>query len=237
MPQTLTYHVERGAYFQRLVVVKDRRTHHVSPCTAASVSFVSSTGVSSTVPAAITGEGAVLITLDQASTLAFIPGNYYFEVTANPYVYGYSSWGGIVNPPYPPTFQRVANGTLVVADPPGYSDFLVSGQSTVVSQDAQVVDIVWVAGDYVSLAFTVSGVNWAGSYISQVRTDTSPTATLMGSFVVTAVYDGANTLFTLTMSAANSALIPAGNYYWDIQQVGGLTRLRGSVRVLGQVSV
>lgn len=237
MPSTLTYHVERGAYFQRLVVVRDRRTHHVSPCTSASVSVMDAAGNSySAVSASITGEGAILLTMDQSSTLSLNAGTYYFEVQSNPYVYGYSSWGGVINPPYPPIVQRVANGILEVTTS-DYTDYLVSGQDTVLSQDAQPVDIAWVEGDYVSLAFSVSGVDWSGAYVSQVRSDRSSTSTLMGTLTVTATYDGTNTNFTLTMSAVNSALIPSGNYFWDLQQVGGVTRLRGAVKVLGQVSV
>lgn len=242
MPQTLNYHVERGAYFQRLVVVKDRRTHHVSPCTSASVSIMDATGSASAVPATITGEGAILITMDQGTTMAFTPGTYYFEVMANPYVYGYSSWGGVINPPYPPIVQRVANGTLEVTTT-DYTNFLLSqqtftnsGSSTTISQSSATLNLEWVEADPVSLAFAVAGVNWAGTYTAQVRSARSATATLMGTLTVTATFDGTNTNFTLSMSQANSALIPSGTYYWDLQQVGGVTRLGGVVKVDLQVT-
>ena len=200
------------------------------------------TGNASAIPATITGEGAILITMDQGTTMAFDPGTYYFEVQANPYVYGYSSWGGVINPPYPPIVQRVANGTLEVTTT-DYTNFLLSeqtftnsGSNSTISQGSAVLNLEWVEGDFVSLAFTVAGVDWSGTYAAQVRTARSVTATLMGTLTVVAAYDGTNTNFTLTMSQANSALIPSGTYYWDLQQVGGVTRLGGVVKVDLQVT-
>ncbi len=38
-----------------------------------------------------------------------------------------------------------------------------------ISQDADIVDLVWVEGDPISLAFTVADVDWSGNYTAQVR--------------------------------------------------------------------
>lgn len=105
-----------------------------------------------------------------------------------------------------------------------------------ISQDADIVDLVWVEGDPISLAFTVADVNWSGSYTAQVRASTDPDATLLLSLTVTATYSAPDTAFTLAANAAASAAVTAGRYVWDMQQVNGVTRLRGVVRVEPQVT-
>lgn len=105
-----------------------------------------------------------------------------------------------------------------------------------VSQDAEALNLVWVEADPVSLAFTVEAVNWAGTYTAQIRNAQSTSGTLVGTLTVTATFDTPDTDFTLVMSQANSALIPAGTYWWDLQQTSGVTRLKGTVSVLPQVT-
>jgi hypothetical protein len=108
----------------------------------------------------------------------------------------------------------------------------------IISQDASELGLEWVEGDPISLSFTVKDVDWSGTYEAQVRRKQNPTSELLGTLTVTATYTaGVGTLFTLTMSAIDSGLIPAGNFWWDMQEVGGVTRLRGPVHVVSQVTV
>jgi hypothetical protein len=105
-----------------------------------------------------------------------------------------------------------------------------------VSQDAEKLDLVWVASDPVSLAFTVEDVDWSGTYTAQIRAERSATSTLIGTLTVTATFNTPDTDFTMTMTAVNSALIAAGTYYWDLQQTSGVTRLAGKVSVQPHVT-
>lgn len=107
----------------------------------------------------------------------------------------------------------------------------------VLSQDACELNLEWVAGDPVSLAFVVDQVDWSGTYVAQVRRKQNPSAELLGTLIVSAVYTaGVGTAFTLTMSEANSENVPAGSWWWDMQEVNGVTRLRGTVHVVAQVT-
>ena len=53
-----------------------------------------------------------------------------------------------------------------------------------ISQDAEVVSLVWVEGDPISLAFTVADVNWSGTYTAQVRA--TPASAVLLTLTVTA---------------------------------------------------
>lgn len=105
-----------------------------------------------------------------------------------------------------------------------------------ISQDAEVVDLEWVEGDPISLAFTVAAVNWSGTYQAQVRAQPAEDSPVLLTLTVTATFDTPDTDFTLTATAVASAAVGAGGYHWDLQQVGGVTRLRGAVRVRPQVT-
>jgi hypothetical protein len=129
MVQTLTYHVQRGEYVQRLVVVKDRRTHHVAPCTEAVGTLVNSAGDEFELPVEITSEGSVLITMDEAYTTDMTDDLYYFKVVANPYLYVYSMYGWIVNPPTAGRTRTVAEGTIEVTTS-DFSNFFDDGTET-----------------------------------------------------------------------------------------------------------
>lgn len=106
------------------------------------------------------------------------------------------------------------------------------------SQDASELDLEWIQADPVSLAFTVQGVDWSGVYTAQIRRKAlGADSPLLGTLTVVSALNGTDTDFTLSMSQANSASIPVGLWAWDLQQTGGVTRLKGSVKVLNQVTV
>lgn len=102
----------------------------------------------------------------------------------------------------------------------------------------QIGPLTWTEADPVSLAFRVD-VDWSGDYTCQVRKTRKPTAQLVCTLVVTATYDipSALTTFTLQMTEADSALVPKGKYYCDIQEVDGVTRVWAVVNVGPQVTV
>lgn len=109
-----------------------------------------------------------------------------------------------------------------------------------ISQEAaEIGTFAWTEADPISLQWRVD-TDWSGNYICQVRKTHKVTGLLMGTFTVTAVYDQApylgETLFTMTMSEADSKLIPAGKYFTDLQEIGGVTRIWGKVEVGPQVS-
>jgi hypothetical protein len=109
--------------------------------------------------------------------------------------------------------------------------------AAVLSQDAEQLNLEWVEADPVSLAFRVAAADWSGTYTAQIRARHKAVGELIGTLTVTAVLDGADTLFTLTLTEAESGEIVSGQYYWDMQQVGGVTRLAGYVSVKQQVTV
>lgn len=89
-----------------------------------------------------------------------------------------------------------------------------------------------------NLSFTLLNADWSGTYLAQIRRKAlGSDSPLLGTLTVTATLAGADTEFVLSMSAGNSAAIPVGTWSWDLQQVGGVTRLKGLVNVLGQASV
>lgn len=104
---------------------------------------------------------------------------------------------------------------------------------TFVSQDATELGLRWYPGDPISLSWYVKGVDWHGTYTAAVRKFEDPTSTQLKTFTVTATYDAGNlwTQFTVTMSQADSATIPAGQYWWSCKQAAGLTRFAGPVLV------
>ena len=53
-----------------------------------------------------------------------------------------------------------------------------------ISQDAEPVNLVWVAGDPISLAFTVAAVDWSGTYTAQVRAQPSSTSAVLLTLTV-----------------------------------------------------
>lgn len=104
-----------------------------------------------------------------------------------------------------------------------------------ISQDAEPVNLVWVAGDPISLAFTVAAVDWSGAYTAQVRAQPSSTSAVLLTLTVVATFTTPDTAFTMTATAAANT-VADGRYVWDLQQTGGVTRLRGGVTVVAQVT-
>lgn len=99
----------------------------------------------------------------------------------------------------------------------------------------------WTEGDPVSWVFYVD-TDWSGSYVAEIRKARTATATKYTEFTITAEYnvdvDFPNeTKFTLTLTEAESALVPKGQCFTDIQQVNGVTRLWACLDVGPQVSV
>lgn len=110
--------------------------------------------------------------------------------------------------------------------------------TAVIDLSAGKLDLAWSQGDPVSIAFTVPAVasSWGTTFQAQVRAKASPQAVLLGSFTVVAVVDGADIDVTLTMAAAASEAIPSGRYFWDMQEVAGVTRLGGRVHIKPSVT-
>lgn len=105
-----------------------------------------------------------------------------------------------------------------------------------VSQNAFVLHLAWHEGDPISLEFTAEDVDWSGPYQLQVREAQDRTSTLLATLTMSGTYVNPDTDFVITASAGVSATVPAGEWYYDAQQVGGITRLRGRVRVTAQVT-
>lgn len=103
------------------------------------------------------------------------------------------------------------------------------------SQDSQKLGLKWRHGDPVSIQFTVKGVDWTGTYKAQIKKVSN--MALVGELTVISAVVGEDTLFTLTMSGANSISVPPSTeLWWDMQLIGGPTRLDGPVRVSPQVT-
>lgn len=108
----------------------------------------------------------------------------------------------------------------------------------VLDQDAEGLDLRWIFGDPINLQFMVQSVDWSGSYTAQVRRGRTRADLLMITLTVVATLVGADTTFALTATSGNSLLVPAGGeYYWDLQQTGFRTRLKGRVYVEPDISI
>lgn len=93
----------------------------------------------------------------------------------------------------------------------------------------------------ISVTMTTDGttaVNITGrTYTSQMRL--SPDTTTVAATATCAVTNGANGQLTATFSAADTALLVPGYYYWDLQEnASGVisTVLSGQVTVLADVT-
>lgn len=115
----------------------------------------------------------------------------------------------------------------------------------VVEQQPIRVDLSWHQGDPISLQFLVEVLNWDGAYQLQVRRGQDKTATLLATLDCHGDYNAAHsfggysgpgTLFTIAGDAGKSAGVPSGEWYYDAQQVGGVTRFGGRVRVTAEVT-
>jgi hypothetical protein len=70
-------------------------------------------------------------------------------------------------------------------------------------------------------------VSWSGSYTAQVRAQEDEDSELLATLGVTANVVGNDTLFTITLSEAESALILPNSYWWSARHSSGVTRLHG----------
>lgn len=96
--------------------------------------------------------------------------------------------------------------------------------------------IGWRQGDPISLETTIrdkdgEALDWSGVYRIQVKRQRALNAELLGTLSGHGEVVGLTTRFTFTADANVSAEIPAGHWYYDAQQVGGITRLWGDVYV------
>lgn len=110
--------------------------------------------------------------------------------------------------------------------------------TAVIDLSAGKLDLAWSQGDPVSIEFTVPDVaaTWGTTFQAQVRAIASAQGVLLGSFTVAAAVNGDDIDVTLTMSIGDSELIPSGRYFWDMQEVAGVTRLGGRVHVKPSVT-
>ena len=120
MTQTASLHITRGEYWQRVIAPRDRRTHWPSPSTSATAFYADNTGASVSIPTTILNDGSILLLLTETETAAIAEGQYYFQVTSDPFIPQYNM-GGLVYTT--PRVQIVVRGTLTVTSV-DYSSFL-----------------------------------------------------------------------------------------------------------------
>lgn len=75
------YHVERGEAFDRLVIIKDRRTHRRRVPTEAKATVLMD-GIKYALPQYITAEGGVMLSLSPYQTEWMLPGEWPFDIEA-----------------------------------------------------------------------------------------------------------------------------------------------------------
>lgn len=104
-------------------------------------------------------------------------------------------------------------------------------------------DLTITRGDTETIVVTITSdgstpINITGrTYLAQIRT--SPDNTTVKAAFTCTVTDGANGQVTCTLSATNSATLPVGIAYWDLQETASgvvSTILSGNVTVLADVS-
>lgn len=104
-------------------------------------------------------------------------------------------------------------------------------------------DLILTRGDTETLVVTIQGdtgspINITGrTYRAQIRSSQDST-TVKASFTCT-VTSGANGQVTCVLSATDSATLPSGQYYWDLEEnASGVvsTILAGNVTVFADVT-
>jgi hypothetical protein len=85
MLQSSIRHIRRGEYWQRLIIVKDKRTHRLVHVTVASAMMQAA---NSTIKIPITCvvdslRGSILMVLSEAETADLVDGTYYYDVVAD----------------------------------------------------------------------------------------------------------------------------------------------------------
>lgn len=76
----LNYHLHKGEYFERLVVIKDRRTHRTLRVKSATAAI--DVGYTVPIDVSVTNEGAVLLTIDEEASQALPDGTHDFDIMA-----------------------------------------------------------------------------------------------------------------------------------------------------------
>jgi hypothetical protein len=91
-------------------------------------------------------------------------------------------------------------------------------------------------GDPMSFNFPVRDVQWAtGTWAAQVRETLD--GPVVATLTVTMTDEGADTDVLLASSAVPELTAFVGRYFWDLQEVNGLTRFSGYLTVTNQVTI
>ena len=100
------------------------------------------------------------------------------------------------------------------------------------------LDLRMTEGDPIAFNFLVlDAASWAGAtWACEVRASRSVSGTLLTSLAVTAVVESVTNLDVHITAAADPDLVATGSYWWDMQEVGGMTRFSGQFFVMPQVS-
>jgi len=92
------------------------------------------------------------------------------------------------------------------------------------------IEIRTLQGSPLDETFVIPGEDWSGTYVGQVVTDKEPPE-LLATLIVTALYNGTNTQFTLYSDAM--MLLP-GKYHWAVRSSEGWVPARGDFKVLSE---
>jgi hypothetical protein len=100
------------------------------------------------------------------------------------------------------------------------------------------LDLRMTEGDTIAFNFLVLNAGtWAGAtWACEVRDIRSVTGTLLASLAVTATLENVDDLDVLITHAPVPELVASSAYWWDMQEVGGMTRFSGRFFVMPQVT-
>jgi hypothetical protein len=105
-----------------------------------------------------------------------------------------------------------------------------------IDNSAAQLDLRMTEGDPISFNFLVKDVQWAsGSWQAHVKEtiDGDPVATM----TVLMTDEGTDTDVLLSSSAVPELTAFVGKYFWDLQEVNGLTRFSGYFYVVNEVTI
>jgi len=91
------------------------------------------------------------------------------------------------------------------------------------------VDLSMFQGGPFDESVTAPGVQWPGTYTSEVRAKKDETTPLLATMSVSATVVATDTVFTINMTREESEKLPAGTYFWDARDDAGTVRLSGKV--------
>lgn len=101
------------------------------------------------------------------------------------------------------------------------------------SQEAEELNLQWVANDPVDVSMVALDVDWSGTYKAEVRDQPNTRGRLLAALDVTATLVDTDTHFRFVL--ADSSTVPNGGF-WDCQQDDGPTRFAGRVIVVQSVT-